>query len=376
MLPVKGYLQRSTLFPLLGAFFAFLLVLFAIFYFLSGTEGDSALHESAPAGEKEFSPSENTEVTDNPVEIAEGEDKIVLNANLQNTDFDKNETAHITQNHILCDKISDENLRNACWDDILYSQALRDSSQRKCEMLRDENTRIRCTDQVLFDIIKTRKTFTECEKITSSILQKRCYQVDAREKMMNAKTIEDCSEIMIEEERRSCRDFFVAKIIQSQDNPKPELCEILPEQESKDQCFLQIAIKKAKAVRDLAPCHELSEKTSRISCLKTMQDVLQDEEMTMYINEGNVEACQDFPDTERRIECRNGALVIRAQNDGKPDYCEYVTSESQKKLCIEKATEVFQLVVYKQAKEEKKPELCTQITDTTVQRACTNAATS
>lgn len=376
MLPIKGYLRQSTLIPLLGALFGFLLVFLGLFYFLSGTEETSSFH--GVSSEKSASESkENTHTSvENPVKITEGEKKVLPNTNLSNTDIDRNETAHIAQNYTLCKKIQDKELENSCWDDILYTQAIKETSQKKCNLLRDKNTKIRCTDQILFDNIKTRKMFQECKKITSPLLRKRCYQIDSREKMMNAKTIEDCSAIMLKEDRRNCRDFFVAKIIQSQKNPKSELCEILPEQESKNQCLLQIAVKKAKSLNDIAPCNELSDKTSRISCLKTMQNVLQDAEMNGYINAGEVEACQNFSDTNRRTECRNGALVVRAKQEGKPEYCEYITSESQKKLCLEKATEVFQIAIYKQAKAEKNPKLCKKITDTTVQQACTNAASS
>ena len=360
-----GNIRLSVLLPLVFTLFALLLSVAGIIYFFSGTDDSDMLLQEVEIETQKTKPQKKEEME--VQSLPEDNEKDI---SLSNTDADKFTTAKIADDYTLCEKITDEKMRNACWNEIVFQQAIKEGNREKCALLRDKNKKTRCIDQIIFNLAKERKIFTECSNIVSTTLKNRCLQMDSREKIMAAKSIEDCANIRTADERKNCRNFFVAKIIQSEEKPNAKICAYLPEEESKTQCFLQIAIKQAKKTRSIAPCKTLANTASKTSCLQSLKKLLQDEEMVQYINAGNVEACQKYTDNERRAQCQNGALIVRAKKEKNPVYCNAITAAHQQKICMEKASQARDAALYKRAKKEKNPTLCKNIIDSNIKDAC------
>lgn len=254
-------------------------------------------------------------------------------------------TAIVTADPSLCEKISIPELKRECVEKSWLALALKDNDPTKCDVL-SETWAIECKDQIYFRLAQLSWKTDECLKITNSWSRDKCTQgieiKILREKIRNNKEDGnqkiDCDSFTNDLAKEQCKpDLKLAndKIILEKAlwNQSTESCGDISMQDLRQDCNDAVYFSRAKSKQNVEICENIINPDTKASCLSNIGDLSDSSLFEKAMTEQSLDFCNRIKAPEMKQSCIDRIRISEIIKSWKKSDCSSLVDASLKTSC-------------------------------------------
>jgi len=238
-----------------------------------------------------------------------------------------------------CDAIQfDEEARRQCEDTLTYNQALKKNDETLCRQISDEDLKQKCLDAVYSRLASQSLDPELCRQISDEDLKQECLDRIQATFGRTAKSAATCDGIQDPAIRQTCLDnFYFSRSIENLDETG---CDQIVNAQLKERCIKSVV--KSVDVMEVAKAQTVRTYQSHEEAIKTC----------------TTDACRDDANF-------NLAGVKKDLS-----YCNAITDETKRDLCVKSQTVSINTYYYRMAVSKQDASLCDKVLDSTLRSAC------
>lgn len=243
----------------------------------------------------------------------------------------------------LCDRISQDEMRIECQDNLIIKKATDQKDVSLCAQITTLSMKYSCQNPLIFAAALEKQDQSLCQKIEGNDRSKQdCISRIAINMIASTSganiSRSQCDVISDDRLKASCVDQVVTKLsnaqyIQAQATLDMWACQSIEDAALRSTCLDELILKKARSSQDPALCATISYSSKRESCISEITSRRDEKIFIEARDKKDVSLCATITDAARRDRCHDTITITRATIENNPLVCDWVRDEQKKIQC-------------------------------------------